>query len=260
MSFTVSGTGLYKVQGSGQMICGVSSSGFSNTAEILLNGTNSYLEWSDESGIGDIGSLAIADTSYSFGFQFRGAWQGASFEFFSLLTRGAVAGFAFYNTTSINVQGVGWEGADGASGSNGFATDVILADGDTIQFNCDTSDYNVYIYINGVLKETSSMASLRTQPQNTGVLRFGFDLPLTTWSQYHGSISGLWMKTDGRFSDGAVGLYQYTNNGDILGATDYGSVTSFFNLGADTYPSIVDLKGNLADGTLVNGISGDFTA
>ena len=266
-SINCTGTGSYTVTGSGSLVC---SGSFNVNAAIDLNGVDSYLNFPDSAGWGDYGSLDNPITPYSFGFVLGDDWKGGSFEEFSALSRGERNGVAIADTTSINVQDFAWVGSDGtpSSGSNGFDNDKAdsFKAGDALQFNFSAPDGLTYVcdvYYNGIKAENGdgfSMASWATKPTSTGVVRFGFPVPQSSgsWSYWDGKIKALWFANGHTFTDGQVSLDQSTNP-DITGQSYYNTfITSFFNLGNDTYPNIVDLKGNVTTGSLVNGDPADF--
>ena len=263
-SFTVTSGNGVNISGSGQITC-AGDSNFNANASIGLDGTDAYIQWSDEDGWGDLGGLLNSGEDYSFGFVMGDAWQGGSFEPFSMFSRNGVNDIGLEDTTSINVQGLSWTGYSGSasSGSNGFDNDKAdsFQAGDAIQFNFDASSYNCDVYYNGTQAESGgiNMASWATKPQTSGVVRFGFPVTRSsgTGSYWDGKIKALWFAKGTRFSDGTISSDQNTNP-DITGKSYYSDITSFFNLGNDTYPNVVDLKGNVSNGTLTNGVSGDF--
>ena len=265
-SVTVSGSGVVEVSSTGHVSClSGSASSFNSNASIDFNGTNAYLNFADDADWGDLGGLTSSGEDYCFGWVFKNDWQlPGSFDAGAFFSRNLINGWALEVGTSYQYSHyTGSNGSSIGSGVSGWDNDKSggIVAGDAIQYNFDSSTYEVKIYVNGVLRETHTEAALRVYPQTSGVVRWGY--PVTpssgSYEYYEGKISGMWFARNHLFSDGQVSLDQ-SSDPDITGKSYYSSnITSFFNLGNDTYPNVVDLKGNVTTGTLVNGTSSDFS-
>lgn len=263
MPSTVTGTGTINITGSGALtVSTTSSSTINSNASISLDGTDAYLNFPDDSNWGDLGALESLGEDYCFGWKFMEDWQLGAFDTAVNFSRNQKNAWALQVGSSF--QYINWTGADNSSQSSGtsdFSTHQSggFVNGDAIQFNFDSSQNRCKIYVNGSLRENVQMAELSTKPQSSGVVRFGF--PVTpssgSYNYYKGKIGGLWFARNHLFSDGQVSLDQ-SSDLDITEKSYYSDITSFFNLGANSYPNIVDEKGNVPDGSLVNGVSNDF--
>ena len=231
---------------------------------IDFDGTNDYIEWADDANWGDLGSLDSPGEDYSFGWTLGSEWEGGTFDDVALFSRDEVNAYTMYatpTTAPTAYTGLGWTGNDGsiASGGAGALNDYHFGAGDSVQWNCRVSDYTCTVYHNGNLVESASMAALATKPRTSGVVRFGYPVTPSSGTMYYygGMVSNIWFARNIELTDGTVSSDLSQELDPSLGSY-WDDISSFFDLGSDTYPAVVDVKGNVTDGTFTNGAISNF--
>lgn len=224
---------------------------------LYFDGVDDYIEWTNETNWGDIGNLRNGGEDYSFGWTLGSDWLGSTFYEMAIFSRDVKSGLAISATPPGTAEPYGvldWIGKQyftGYSGSNTLDNPYNYANGDSIQFNCNTGSglYYCDVYHNGNLMESVSMASLRTDGSLSGVVRFGYPVEANygDYHYYNGNVTNLWFARDVYFTDGDVSLALSQSN-DIELEPEWNNITSFFNLDE----SLTDVKGNANDGVFIN--------